>query len=363
MTGSSFGKVFRLTTFGESHGPAVGGVLDGVPAGLPLIDEDVQRELDRRKPGQSDVTTPRQEEDRVNLLSGVFEGATTGTPIGFVVENRDTDPSEYEPFRKLPRPGHADFTYREKYGRRDWRGGGRSSGRETVSRVVGGAVAGKLLKRIEMEVRGHVSKVGEVESREVDFEELPTAEENPVRCADQEAAEEMRSLVQQVRGEGDSVGGVVEVMAQEMPVGLGEPVFDKLEADLAKGLLSIGSVKGFEIGAGFDVAEMRGRESNDPFTVRNGEVVPEKNDMGGTLGGISSGAPLRVRIAVKPTPSISREQRSVDLETMEEEKIRIGGRHDPSIPPRVVPVAEAMVALVLADHALRAGLLNPDRLE
>lgn len=363
MTGSSFGKMLRLTTFGESHGPAVGGILDGVPAGLPLTEEDVQHDLDRRKPGQSDVTTPRKESDEVRLLSGIFDGATTGTPIGFVVENRDTDPSKYEPFRTVPRPGHADLTYQEKFGRRDWRGGGRSSGRETVSRVAAGAIAKKLLKRIGTEVRAHVSRIGGIEAGDVSFEDLPRSEENVVRCADPEAAEEMRDLIREVRSKGDSVGGTVEVVAQKMPVGLGEPVFDKLEADLAKALLSIGSVKGFEVGAGFDVAGMRGSESNDPFTVRDDEVRPETNDMGGTLGGISSGAPLRLRIAVKPTPSISKEQRSVDLDTLEEETLRIEGRHDPAIPPRVVPVAEAMVALVLADHALRAGMIHPDRLE
>lgn len=361
MAGSSFGRVFRLTTFGESHGPAMGGVLDGVPAGMPLSPEDFEGDLERRRPGQSRVTTQREERDEVRLLSGVFEGETTGTPVGFLVENRDADPSKYEDFDRVPRPGHADFTYEKKYGRRDWRGGGRASGRETVSRVVGGVVAKKLLEKLGLQVRGHVYCIGDVEASGVAFEDVPRAEDNPVRCADEAAASEMVDAIEGARRRGDSVGGGVEVLAREMPVGLGEPVFDKLEADLAKGLMSIGAVKGLEVGKGFLSAETTGSRMNDPFEVSDGDVVPAKNDAGGTLGGISTGADLVLRLAVKPTPSISMEQRSVDLDTLEERSIEIEGRHDPAIPPRVVPVAEAMVAMVLADHSMRSGYIDPDR--
>jgi len=363
MSGSSFGVIFRLTTWGESHGPAVGVVVDGCPAGLPLEVGDVQRELDRRRPGQSDVTTPRQERDRVEILSGVFEGKTTGTPISMMVWNQDVDSTRYEALRHTPRPGHADYTYQVKYGRRDHRGGGRASARETVARVAGGAVAKKLLATRGIEILGHVIEIGGIQSSVRELEAIRRAEENPVRCADPDAAEQMRAMIHTVKARGDSLGGIVEVLALGVPPGLGEPVFDKLEADLAKGLMSIGAVKGFEIGAGFQAARMRGSQMNDPFQIQEGEIHAVSNNAGGVLGGISNGETILLRIAVKPTPSIALEQKTVNLQSLEETSIRIEGRHDPAIPPRIVPVAEAMTALVLADHMLRSGFINPSKID
>lgn len=356
MTGNVFGHRFRVTTWGESHGPAVGVVVDGCPPRLPLTKEDVQGDLDRRRPGQSSVTTQRGEADHVEILSGVYEDLTTGTPISMIVWNRDADPSKYEELRDKPRPGHADLTYQLKYGHRDHRGGGRSSGRETVGRVAAGAIARKLLAQEDVRVMAHVVELGGVKARQMSHDMIrENTEENPVRCADPEAAGEMERRIERAREAGDSVGGIVEVIALEVPPGLGEPVFDKLDASLAGALMSIGSVKGVEVGAGFEAARMRGSEMNDPIILEDGRVTFESNNAGGVLGGISTGMPLVCRIAVKPTPSISQVQRTVDLERMEETSIMIEGRHDPAIPPRIVPVAEAMTCLVLADHMLCTG--------
>ncbi len=354
MSGNTFGRSFRITTFGESHGRAVGVVIDGCPAGLELSESDVQRELDRRRPGQSSVSTPRSEEDRATILSGVFEGRTTGTPIALIVHNRDHDPGAYEGIKSRPRPNHADFTYFMKYGFRDWRGGGRSSGRETVGRVAAGAVAKKLLSTKGIEILGHTVSVGGVNVGQVSYDDIrKNIERNPVRCADPAAAVEMEKTILAAKADDDSVGGVVEVLALNVQPGLGEPVFDKLDADLAGAVMSIGAVKGVEIGAGFEVARRRGSENNDPFTIKEGRVVTLTNNSGGIQGGISNGMPIVLRAAVKPTSSIAKEQKTVDLTTMEEAALRIKGRHDPSIVPRVLPVCEAMVAIVLADHLLR----------
>jgi chorismate synthase len=356
MSGNTFGTVFRVTTWGESHGRAVGVVVDGCPAGLDLAAEDIQKELDRRRPGQSRASTQRKEEDRVEILSGVFEGKTTGTPISMIVWNRDADSSAYDALRNRPRPGHADYTYQIKYGLRDHRGGGRSSARETVGRVAAGAIARKLLLLDGTDLAGYVIELGKIKAAfpPTPLSELRSlAESNPVRCPDIEAAEGMLQALDEARQEGDSLGGVVEIMVTGVPPGLGEPVFDKLDADLAKALMSIGAVKAVEIGAGFESARMRGSEMNDPITLREGKIDFESNNAGGILGGISTGAPIVCRIAVKPTPSISRKQRTVNLSLGKEEEIEIRGRHDPAIPPRIVPVAEAMVAMVLADHLLR----------
>jgi len=354
MSGNTFGRSFRITTFGESHGRAVGVVIDGCPAGLELSESDVQRELDRRRPGQSSVSTPRSEEDRATILSGVFEGRTTGTPIALIVHNRDHDPGAYEGIKSKPRPNHADFTYFMKYGFRDWRGGGRSSGRETVGRVAAGAVAKKLLSTKGIEILGHTVSVGGVNVGQVSYDDIrKNIERNPVRCADPAAAVEMEKTILAAKADDDSVGGVVEVLALNVQPGLGEPVFDKLDADLAGAVMSIGAVKGVEIGAGFEVARRRGSENNDPFTIKEGRVVTLTNNSGGIQGGISNGMPIVLRAAVKPTSSIAKEQKTVDLTTMEEAALRIKGRHDPSIVPRVLPVCEAMVAIVLADHLLR----------
>lgn len=363
MPGSTFGNLFRITTWGESHGRAVGVTVEGVPAGLPVNESIVQKELNRRRPGQSEVTTPRLEADRVEILSGVFEGKSTGTPISMLVWNKGAKPEAYEYIRDIARPGHADYPYLMKYGIRDHRGGGRSSARETIGRVAAGAIAKELLSRFGIEIAAHVMELGGVRAREVSFEEIKeNIEKTPVRCADLDAAEKMLSRVRAAREEGDSIGGIVEIIAMDVPVGLGEPVFDKLDADIAKAIMSIGAVKGIEIGAGFECAHMKGSEMNDPFIVRDGQVVTETNNAGGILGGISSGMPIVCRAAVKPTPSISKPQRTVDMSTMEETEVSIRGRHDPTIPPRMVPVAEAMIALVIADHMIRSGYISSNSL-
>jgi chorismate synthase len=354
MGGNSFGEAFRITTFGESHGSAVGVIIDGCPAGLELSETDIQRELDKRRPGQSGVTTQRSEEDVVSILSGVFEGKTTGTPIAMIVHNKDKDSSIYMDIKDKPRPNHADFTYFMKYGLRDWRGGGRASGRETVGRVAAGAVAKKLLAADGIEILGHTTEVFGIKSGDVSIDDIKSnAEKNPVRCADPEAAKRMEEAILKAKDEGDSVGGIVEVIALDVAAGLGEPVFDKLDGDIAKAVMSIGAIKGVEIGAGFEVSRRRGSENNDEFFIDGGRVTTKTNNSGGIQGGITNGMPLVVRAAVKPTSSIAKEQNTVDLSTMKQTTIKVKGRHDPCIVPRVLPVCEAMTALVLADHLLR----------
>lgn len=356
MSGNTFGVVFRTTTWGESHGRAIGAVVDGCPAGLDLSSNDIQKELDRRRPGQSSVSTQRKEEDRVDILSGIFDGKTTGTPISMIVWNKDADSSAYDAIKNTPRPGHADYTYMEKYGIRDHRGGGRASARETVGRVAAGAIAKKLLSQAGVEIAGYVAELGVIGSciPDMSLSELEIlAESNPVRCPDQKAAEKMLQLLSVTKQQGDSLGGIVVVIAEGVPPGLGEPVFDKLDADLAKALMSMGAVKAVEIGAGIESARKHGSEMNDPLILKGDKINFETNNAGGILGGISTGAPIVCRIAIKPTPSISLKQRTVDTSQLNEAEISIKGRHDPAIPPRIVPVAEAMVALVLADHMLR----------
>jgi len=361
MGGSSFGKIFRMTTWGESHGEAIGVVVDGCPAMLELSEADIQYELDRRRPGVSEITTERNEPDVVKILSGVFGSRTLGTPISMLIWNRDVDSSPYEPLKDIARPGQADFSYQQKYGIRDYRGGGRASGRETVARVASGAIAKKILasqdqnpnQNCAIRIIGHVVEIGGIRAREMRvLEIMRNAECNAVRCADLEAAKRMERLIKEIKEEGDSVGGIVEVIALGVPAGLGEPVFDKLDAELAKALISIGGVKGVEIGAGFRAAKMKGSEMNDELYIDAGRIRMQTNNAGGVLGGISTGAPIICRIAVKPTPSISKPQRSVDMEKMEDVALEIKGRHDPCICTRIVPVAEAMVALVLVDHLI-----------
>lgn len=362
MSGNTFGKLFRVTTWGESHGVAVGCIIDGCPAGLPLREEDIQHELDRRRPGQSPVTTQRAEPDRVSILSGTFNNTTTGTPISLIIHNQDADSSKYEAIADLLRPGHADFTYHCKYGIRDYRGGGRASARETLGRVAAGAVAKKLLHTRGIEVISHVIQIGDVKARDVGIQEiLENVEKNPVRCADLEAARQMQEVILEAKREGDSLGGIVEIIALNVPPGLGEPVFNKLSADIAGALMSISAVKGVEIGAGFKCATMRGSQMNDPFEIRDGIIHTTTNNAGGILGGISTGEPIIVRIAVKPTPSIAKPQNTVNIKRMCEAEIRIEGRHDPVIPPRLAPVAEAMMQLVLVDHMLQSGHIHPSR--
>ncbi len=352
--------MFRITTWGESHGRAVGVVVDGVPAGLPFSEADIQKELDRRRPGQSVLSTPRKEQDKVEILSGIFEGMSTGTPISMLVWNADARSSAYEAIKNTPRPGHADFSYMARYGIRDYRGGGRSSARETIGRVAGGALAKLLLARFGIRVAGHVLELGGVRAKALSFEEIvENVEKTPVRCADLEAAEKMLETAEAAKEEHDSIGGIVELVARGVPAGLGEPVFDRLDADIAKALMSIPAVKGFELGAGFEAARLRGSEMNDPFCMQEGRVSCRSNNAGGVLGGISTGLDIVCRTAVKPTPSIGKPQQTVDLKTGEDSEIVIKGRHDPTIPPRMVPVGEAMLALVLADHMLRSGFINP----
>ncbi|MDI6897436.1 chorismate synthase [Methanocella conradii] len=356
---NTFGRAFRLTTFGESHGPAVGAVVDGCPAGLEICEGDIQAELDRRRPGQGAVTSKRSEPDRVEILSGVFGGKTTGMPVAMLVRNVDVDSSSYEPIKDLLRPGHADYGYLAKYGFRDYRGGGRSSGRETVGRVMGGAIAKKLLSRAGIGVYAHTVSIHDVKAGEVTLEDvIKNPYTNRVRCADLSAVRAMEDAIMRAKQEGDSVGGIVEAIATGVPAGLGSPVFGKLDADLAGALMGIGAVKGVEIGLGFRSAELRGSEMNDEFYV-DGEVKTRTNRAGGILGGISTGMPIVCRVAVKPTPSISIPQRTVNVKEMKDAIIEVRGRHDPSIVPRIVPVVEAMVALVLADHMVLSGKMGP----
>jgi chorismate synthase len=342
---SHFGKLLTITTFGESHGPAVGVILDGCPPGIPLDNPDVQRDLDRRRPGQSAVTTQRREPDTVEILSGVFEGATTGATIAMVVRSLDARSQDYAALKDLFRPGHADYTYYAKYGVRDYRGSGRSSGRETVGRVAAGAVARRILEGEGARVQAYTVQVGDRVARKRD---LDRAEENAVRCPDPEAAAEMERAILAAREAGDSLGGVVEILATGVPAGLGDPVMDKLDATLAHGLMSVGAVKGFEVGEGFASAARRGSEMNDRMTPQGFDT----NHAGGILGGISTGQPILLRIAVKPPSSIALPQKTVDRSGAERD-FAISGRHDPCLCPRVVPVAEAMTCLVLADALLR----------
>jgi len=365
MSGNSFGKIFRITTFGESHGAAVGVVVDGTPAGMPLSEADIQRELDRRRPGQSVLATPRRESDKVKILSGVFKGKTLGTPIALVVQNRDADSRPYEEMKNKPRPGHADLTYWLKFGHVNYRGGGRSSARETVGRVAAGAIAKKMLSAKGIEILGHT-----VEAAGIAVERQPTpaeirknTERNPIRCADMAKAEMMKEEILRAAAEGDSTGGIVEVQALGVPAGLGEPVFDKLDAEIAGAMMSIGSVKAVLVGGGCKLARVRGSEANDAMAIKGGKIAFKTNNAGGILGGISTGMPMVVRLAVKPTSSIAKAQRTVDLSKMKGTGITLKGRHDPNICPRIVPVAEAMLALVIADQMIRAGKINPDRFE
>ncbi len=351
--GSSTGRLFRVTTWGESHGPAVGAVVEGCPPGLALNVEAIQVELDRRRPGRSPLSSARREDDRVELLSGVFEGLTLGTPIALLVRNRDADPGAYRPFADLYRPSHADFTTEARYGLRDWRGGGRASARETVGRVAAGAIARQVLAGIGVEIVAWVDQVGAL-SASVDPEAVgrPEVEASPVRCPDPAVSPRMEALIRQVRREKDSIGGVVRAVARGVPAGLGDPVFDKLEADLARAMLSLPAAKGFESGLGFASAALRGSQNNDRFVSRGGRICTETNRSGGIQGGISSGMPITVAVAFKPVPTIFLPQRTVDREGRER-TLKPRGRHDPCVLPRAVPIVEAAMALVLCDHWLR----------
>jgi chorismate synthase len=353
--GSSFGQLFRVMTWGESHGGGVGVVIDGCPPRLDLSEEDIQRELDRRRPGQSAITTARDEADRCQILSGVFEGRTLGTPISIMVQNKDARPEAYAEMKSTYRPSHADFTYEAKYGIRNWQGGGRASARETIGRVAAGAIARKVMRALSpgFELLAYVNHVYEVtatiDPATVTMEEV---EANAVRCPDAAAAEKMIAAIEKARADGDSLGGVIACVARGVPAGLGEPVFDKLEADLAKAMLSLPASKGFEIGSGFGATRMRGSEHNDAFEMRDGKVRTTTNRSGGVQGGISNGENIFFRVAFKPTATIAKEQQTVTA-AGEKTTLAARGRHDPCVLPRAVAIVEAMAALVLCDHALR----------
>ncbi len=373
---NTYGDMFRVTVFGESHGKAVGAVVDGCPANLPLSEEDIQKELNRRKPGQSIYTTPRKEEDKVEILSGIFDGKTTGAPICGIVYNKGHRSKDYEKIKDLARPGHADLTYKLKYKNYDYRGGGRASGRITIGHVIGGAIAKKLLSyTFNIKIIGYTIKIGKIEGdfsyyknpdifeNEKSLESLiENIENNPLRCPSLNAYE-MEEYLKEIISQKDSVGGIVEIVALNVPIGVGNPIFNKLNGELARGLMSINAVKGVEIGVGFKAAELLGSEMNDEIYFDDSKNIKfYSNNAGGILGGISTGQPIVMRIAVKPTPSIGKKQRTINLKTFENVEIEIEGRHDPTIVPRIVPVAEAMVAITLADLMIKSGFIHPCRL-
>ncbi|MEK9727701.1 MAG: chorismate synthase [Candidatus Margulisiibacteriota bacterium] len=354
MAGSIFGSIFKVSTFGESHGPAIGCVIDGCPPMLEITQEEIQFELNRRRPGQSSVTTPRNESDSVEILSGVFEGKTTGAPIALMIRNADQRSKDYSKIKDVFRPGHADMTFQEKYGIRDYRGGGRSSGRETACRVAAGAVAKKVLIKYGISFTAHTTQIGNIKAESFDIEEI---ENNLVRCADPIVASKMVSLIEQLAAEGDSIGGSVSLLIKGVPVGLGDPVFDKFDAVLSHALMSIGTIKGIEFGEGFGAITMRGSDHNDQFVSVDNMISTLSNNAGGILGGITNGQDIVCRLAVKPPSSISKSQDTVtkDGDTTE---ISVTGRHDPCICPRVVPVVEAMAAIVTLDCFLKQQIIR-----
>ncbi len=352
MAGNTFGTVFQITTFGESHGPALGCVIDGCPAGLKIETKDIQKELDRRRPGQSKITTQRKEADKVEILSGVFENTTTGAPIALLIRNTNQKSKDYTQLKDILRPGHADYTWLAKFGLRDYRGGGRSSGRETAARVAAGAVAQKFLDTQKIKVIAYTEEIGGIYGEKVN---LNSIEKNAVRAADSAAAKDMETMILAAQKAGDSLGGVIHLLARGVPAGLGEPVFDKAHAVLGHALLSIGTVKGIEFGAGFGATHLAGSENNDLFTIKNKKITKATNNAGGFLGGITDGSEISIRLAIKPPASISQIQNTVDTKG-KARKIQIKGRHDPCVVPRVVPVAEAMARLALADLLLQSRL-------
>jgi chorismate synthase len=361
LAGNSIGKAFTIISFGESHGKNVGVVIDGCPAGLPFSEADVQVELNRRIPLQKpELVSGRVEKDIVNIISGVFNGFTTGAPICMTVENKETNSNDYDVIKNLPRPAHADYTAHVKYGGfSDYCGGGRFSGRVTVAQIMAGAVAKKLLTRFDVEVLAYTKAIGTVKmSKSLDFEEIRNRRfESAVRCPDLACAQTMEDAIATAKKEGESLGGIIECVALNVPPGVGEPLYDALDADLAKAVFTVPAVKGVEFGAGFEAAALKGSDVNDPFQMHNGKVITTTNNSGGILGGISSGMPLIIRVAIKPTPSIVKEQKTVDLSKMKDALIKVGGRHDPCVVPKAVPAIEAVVAITLVDHMIRGGFI------
>jgi len=382
MNGNRFGRLFQVTTYGESHGDAMGVVVSGCPAGLELEEADIQRDLDRRKPGQSMITTSRGEPDEVRIHSGLQDGYTTGTPLGMVIQNKDARSGKYEPFVTAPRPSHGDFTYSAKFGTRNWGGGGRSSARETVNWVAAGAVAKKILNENGVELKAHVNQIGDIEAPEVSFEEmLEHSEDNEVRCAHPETAEEMRDRIDEYQQEGDSIGGAVEFEARGVPRGLGAPRFDSVSARLGQAMMSVPAATAFEFGLGREARRYTGSERNEDWEFDDseaqsaskdasgdeprarGDPVPVGNDHGGIQGGITTGQPIRGEVTLHAPTSIPKTQTTVDWETGEKKEIQVVGRHDPVLPPRGVPVVESMLALTLVDFMLLGGRINPDRMD
>jgi chorismate synthase len=360
LAGNSIGKEFVVTTFGESHGKVVGVVVDGCPAGLALSEKDFQEELDRRIPAEPKIVSARVEKDTAKILSGVFNGFTTGAPIALTVENKETNSSDYEAIKDLPRPGHSDYSARVKYGGfNDYRGGGRFSGRVTVALIMAGAIAKKLLSRFDVDVLAYTSAIGQVKAdRKFSVEEIrKNRYAAPTRCPNLVCGEQMEEAIVNAKKEGDSLGGTIECLALGMPVGVGDPLFDSLDADLAKALFAVPAVKGVEFGAGFAAAELTGSENNDEFLLENGRVATSTENAGGILGGLSNGMPIMIRAAIKPTPSIAKEQKTVNLSTMENAALSVKGRHDPCVVPKAVPAIEAAVAITLADHLIRSGFI------
>lgn len=358
MAGNTFGKIFSFTSFGESHGVAIGGIIDGCPSGISIDVNFIQSELDRRKPGQSKITSPRSEADIVEFLSGIFDGKSTGTPIGFIIKNKDQQSKDYDHLKNVFRPSHADYTYAKKYGIRDHRGGGRSSARETATRVVAGAIAKLILTEYKVEILGYVSQIGTVSMQEKSANITFEAVENSiVRCPDLPTSDKMIELVQELQKEGDSTGGIVSCIIENCPIGLGEPVFDKLHADLGKAMLSINAVKGFEFGHGFKSSAMRGSQLNDSLRNEDGKIVAKSNFSGGIQGGISNGERIYFDVAFKPVATIMKQQKTVDKDG-ENVDFKAQGRHDPCVVPRAVPIVESMAAMVIVDHLLRNKLYN-----
>ena len=360
MAGNTLGQLFRVTSFGESHGGAVGAVVDGCPPGLKISEAEIQKDLDRRKPGQSRITSPRREQDEIHILSGVADGRTTGAPILLLAWNEDARPQDYQTIKNVFRPGHADFTFQKKFGVRDWRGSGRASARVTLGWVAAGAIAKKFLnEKLRVEFLSYVEQVGDIMTN-MDFNKVTSEqiESSIVRCPDQKTAKKMINLIDQVKREGDSVGGVVKGVIKNPPVGLGEPVFGKLSADLGHAMLSINAVKGFEIGSGFDGTKMKGSQHNDEFFIdKKGNIRTRTNNSGGTLGGISNGETIHFRVAFKPVSTIRKKQKTVNVNN-DEVELQVSGRHDPCVLPRAVPIVDAMAALIVMDHFLRHKAQN-----
>ncbi len=357
---NTLGQLFRITSFGESHGKCTGIVVDGCPPGIKIKERDIQKELDKRKPGQSNISTQRKEKDKVEILSGIFNGFTTGAPICLLTQNKDVDSSSYEKMKNLMRPGHADFTAFLKYkGFNDYRGGGRFSGRNTIGFVMAGAIAKKVLKKIKIETLAHTIQIGKLKAKESGLTDIKkNVYQNDLRCADLKSVKKLENLIYRTRQEKDSIGGIIEGIVLNAPTGLGEPIFDTLEGEIAKALFSIPGVKGIEFGLGFKSAEAKGSQNNDFFQIKKRKITTKTNNSGGILGGISNGMPIVVKLAIKPTPSISKKQKTIDVRKGENKLLEIQGRHDPCIVPRAVPVVENMLAVTILDFALRAKIIK-----